>query len=70
MRCRGMCTHGEVLLQRVSALLLQVEGGGGWWGGVGREVGREVVGAAMETKSAHIDNETHRSHQHAANSKT
>lgn len=24
----------------------------------------------METKSAHIDNETHRSHQHAANSKT
>lgn len=37
MRCRGMCTHGEVLLQRVSALLLQVEGGvvgwGGKWGG-------------------------------------
>lgn len=32
---RGMCTHGEVLLQRVSALLLQVEGGAG----VGREAG-------------------------------
>lgn len=33
MRCRGMCTHSEVLLQRVSILLLQVEGreeGCGW----------------------------------------
>lgn len=26
MRCWGMCTHSEVLLQRVSILLLQVEG--------------------------------------------
>lgn len=25
MRCGGMCTHSEVLLQRVSILLLQVE---------------------------------------------
>lgn len=47
MRCRGMCTHGEVLLQRVSALLLQVEGGGvvGWGGeGGGEGSGRDSDG--------------------------
>lgn len=66
MMCRGMCTHGEVLLQRVSALLLQVGGGlAGWEGEAG-----QWFGPAMGTKSAHMDNETHRSHQHAAKQKT
>ena len=46
MRCCGMCTHSEVLLQWVSILLLRVEGGR-------RDMGVTV----METKSAHTDHE-------------
>lgn len=51
MGCGGMCTHGEVLLQRVSVLLLQVDR---------REVGR---GCGRDGNSARVDDETRR-HQH------
>lgn len=52
VRCGGTCTHGEVLLQRVSMLLLQVDR---------KEVGR---GCDSDGKSADTDKGTWR-HQRA-----